>query len=202
MAGQRQQHTAAFQAQIARAALKRDKTVNELPSRDGIHPTLSHGGKKQLLAGADHGFSNGSQAATAEAEAEKAERFEPIGRLKRELEGLQKKSARSPERLRPLVEPEHPEWSVRRPWALLGLSRSSLYYEPAVATEENLRRRRLDPEDTALPFLGSRRLTKWLIERGEAVNRKRVRRLRLLGLEAIYRKPKRRAAGRGHRLYP
>jgi len=94
--------------------------------------------------------------------------------------------------------------SVRRQCQLLGLSRASLYYEPAPETEENLRRmRRLDQEYTAHPFLGSRRRTAWLSEQGEAVNRKRVQRLmRLLGLEALYPKPKRSAARAGHRLYP
>jgi putative transposase len=94
--------------------------------------------------------------------------------------------------------------SIRRQCELLGLSRSSLYYEPAQETEENLRLMRLlDQEYTAHPFLGSRRLTKWLNEQGEAVNRKRVRRLlRLMGLEAIYPRPKLSAAGQGHRIYP
>ena len=111
---------------------------------------------------------------------------------------------RSPERLRPLIEADHPELSVRRQCDLLGLSRSSLYYQGVPESAENLRLMRLlDEEYTAHPFLGSRRLTKWLIERGEAVNRKRVQRLlRLMGLEAIYPKPKLSAAGRGHPIYP
>ena len=94
--------------------------------------------------------------------------------------------------------------SVRRQCELLGLSRSSLHYEPAAETAESLRRmRRIDPAYTAHPFLGSRRLTKWLIGQVEPVSRKRVQRLmRRMGLEAIYPKPKRSAAGRGHRLYP
>lgn len=93
---------------------------------------------------------------------------------------------------------------MRRQCERLGLSRSSLYYEPAAEPAENLRLlRRIDQEYTAHPFLGSRRLTKWLSEQGEAVNRQRVqRRLRVMGLEAIYPKPKRSAAGRGHRIYP
>jgi putative transposase len=63
--------------------------------------------------------------------------------------------------------------------------------------------RLIDREYTAHPFQGSRRLTKWLTKQGEAVNRKRVRRLmRVMGLEAIYPKPKLSAAGRGHRIYP
>jgi putative transposase len=87
---------------------------------------------------------------------------------------------------------------------LLGLSRSSLYYEPATEAVENLRLVGLiGREYTAHPFLGSRRLARWLIEQGEAVNRKRVRRLmRATGLEAIYPRPKLSAAGRGHRVYP
>jgi putative transposase len=86
----------------------------------------------------------------------------------------------------------------------LGLARSSLYYEPTPETPEDLRLMRLiDQEYTAHPFLGSRRLTRWLVERGEVVNRKRVQRLmRVMGLEAIYPKPKLSAAGPGHRIYP
>jgi putative transposase len=103
-----------------------------------------------------------------------------------------------------LVEPSHPELSVRRQCELLGLNRSSLYYQPASETPENLRLMRLiDQEYTAHPFLGSRRLTRWLVQQGEAVNRKRVQRLmRLMGLEAIHPKPKLRGGGRGHRIYP
>ena len=87
---------------------------------------------------------------------------------------------------------------------MLGLCRASLYYQPATETAENLRLMRLiDEEYTAHPFLGSRRMTAWLNGVGEEVNRKRVQRLmRLMGLEAIYPKPRLSLAGRGHRIYP
>lgn len=63
--------------------------------------------------------------------------------------------------------------------------------------------RLIDQEYTAHPFYGSRRMTAWLQGQGHAVNRKRVQRLmRLMGLEAIYPKPRLSAAGRGHRVYP
>jgi putative transposase len=93
MAGKRKQHSAAFKAQVALAALKGDRTVNELAGQFGLHPTLIHGWKKQLLTGAETLFAPGSTAASTDAEAEKTELFEQIGRLKRELEWLKKKVA-------------------------------------------------------------------------------------------------------------
>lgn len=94
--------------------------------------------------------------------------------------------------------------SVRRQCELLGLNRSSLYYEPTGETAEDLRLMRLiDGQYTAHPYYGSRRIMRWLIERGEEVNRKRVQRLmRIMGLEAIYPKPRLSRPGEGHRIYP
>lgn len=94
--------------------------------------------------------------------------------------------------------------SVRRQCELLGLNRSSLYYEPLGETPENLRlMRMIDEQYTACPFYGSRRMMIWLGEQGEEVNRKRVQRLmRKMGLEAIYPKPNLSVAGRGHKVYP
>jgi putative transposase len=93
---------------------------------------------------------------------------------------------------------------VRRQCELLGLSRSSLYYEPGGEAAEDLRlMRRIDEQYTARPFYGSRRMTAWLVEQGEGVNRKRVQRLmRVMGLEAIDPKPRLSRAGEGHRIYP
>jgi transposase len=93
MAGKRKRHTAAFKAQVALAAVKGDRTVNELASHFGVHPTLIHAWKKQLLAGAEAVFANGAGAGTAETEARQAELFEQIGRLKMELEWVKKKAA-------------------------------------------------------------------------------------------------------------
>ena len=49
MAGKRKVHTAAFKAQVALAAYKGDRTANELAGHYGVHPTLIHAWKKQLL---------------------------------------------------------------------------------------------------------------------------------------------------------
>jgi putative transposase len=103
-----------------------------------------------------------------------------------------------------LVEFNHPELSVRRQCELLGLARSTFYYEPTGATSEDLHLMRLiDELYTDCPFYGSRKITEALTRRGEEVNRKRVQRLmREMGLEAIYPKPRLSAAGRGHKIYP
>src|SRR4051794_40132986 len=156
MAAKRKVHTAGFKAQVALAALKGEETINELAGHYGVHPTLIHGGKKQLTAGAESVFGSPAKAASADAEARQAELFEQIGRLKMELEWL-KKMIFSCEHNIPLVDPGHPASSVRRQCELLGLSRSSLYYEPGGEVAEDLRLMRLIVEQyTARPFCGSR----------------------------------------------
>ena len=93
MAGKRKQHTAAFKSQVALAALKGDRTVNELAGQFGVHPTLIHTWKKHLLQGAETVFATGVKADTSDAEARQAELYEQIGRLKMELEWVKKKAA-------------------------------------------------------------------------------------------------------------
>jgi putative transposase len=82
--------------------------------------------------------------------------------------------------------------SIRQQCLLLGLDRSGLYYEPVPESEENHRIMRLmDREYTRHPAFGVRRMNLFLRDKGHAVNEKRVRRLlRLMGLEAVYPKPR------------
>jgi putative transposase len=93
---------------------------------------------------------------------------------------------------------------VRRQCELLGLNRSSFYYEPATETEENLRLMRLlDERYLACPSWGSRKMAVWLKGTGAIVNRKRVQRLmRVMGIEAIYPRPRLSVPDRQHKVYP
>jgi transposase len=93
MAGKRNRHTAAFKAQVALAALKGDRTVNELAAHFGVHPTMIHAWKKQLHQGAETIFASGVKADGGDAEARQAELYEQIGRLQMELAWVKKKAA-------------------------------------------------------------------------------------------------------------
>ena len=110
----------------------------------------------------------------------------------------------SVEQKRALIEPEHPDLSVVRQCTLVGLPRSSLYYESSADNTENLHLMRLiDEQYTRTPFYGSPRMTIWLRGQGHVVNHKRVARLmQLMGLQAIYPKPKSSVAQAGHGVYP
>ncbi len=104
---------------------------------------------------------------------------------------------------RELVEPTG-KLSLRQQCDLLGLARSSLYYEARPETPENLAlMRRLDELHLRHPVYGSRRLGCLLALEGQAVNRKRVvHLLRQMGIEAIYPKGRTSQPGEGHRIYP
>jgi hypothetical protein len=70
--------------------------------------------------------------------------------------------------------------------------------------EENLALMRLlDEQYTRAPFYGSRKMAAWLGTQGFEVNRKRVSRLMtVMGIEAVYPKPKLSVPGEGHKVYP
>ncbi len=87
---------------------------------------------------------------------------------------------------------------------LLDLCRSSLYYQPkATAPADLALMRRIDELYLAHPFLGSRRLTQMLKREGAQVGRLHMATLmRLMGIEAIYRKKRTTIPEKGHRIYP
>ena len=95
-------------------------------------------------------------------------------------------------RRRQLVEGEHPPLSIARQCALLGVSLSGLYYRPKGVSREDLAlMQAMDRQYLETPFYGSRRMKVWLVRQGCQVSRKRVQRLmRIMGLRAIYRRPR------------
>ncbi len=103
-----------------------------------------------------------------------------------------------------MIQRDHSDLSLSRQCRLLGISRSGLYYKPRKTSAENLALMRLmDEQYLRTPFFGSRRMQVHLDRLGHSVNRKRVQRLmRIIGLEAIYPKPRTSIPHPGHRIYP
>ncbi len=95
---------------------------------------------------------------------------------------------------------------VTRQCRLLSLNRSTVYYEPRDRKPGEFELMRLiDEIHLARPFLGRHRIADELKDKGHVVNHKRVQRLmRIMGITAIYRKPKTSNPGSGnsHRVYP
>ena len=84
---------------------------------------------------------------------------------------------------------------------MLKVARSTLYWRPAAASEDELRLMRLiDEQYLTAPFYGSRRLAAVLRRDDRTVNRKRVG--RLMGIEAIYQKPNTSRPHLDHKVYP
>jgi putative transposase len=105
---------------------------------------------------------------------------------------------------RSLVEPTNEQLSIMRQCTLLGLARSSWYYEPVPVDPRTLAlMKAIDREYTAHPFFGVRKITQAMREHGLEVNHKKVARLmRQMGIQAIYAAPKTSIPAQNHKIYP
>ena len=110
----------------------------------------------------------------------------------------------SRERRRQMVDLQHSELSTVRQCALVGISRSSVYYRPRATSLKDLAVMKLiDQQYLGTPYYGSRRMTVWLNRQGHQVSRKRVQcMMRTMGLQAIYRRPRTSQPTPGHKVYP
>jgi putative transposase len=99
---------------------------------------------------------------------------------------------------------EHKRLGIARQCALLGISRSSWYYEASGESPLNLKLMRLiDEEFLEDPSYGARQMAKYLRRQGYWVNRKRVSRLmQKMGLMAIYQRPNTSKPHPEHSIYP
>lgn len=91
MKGKRRQHGADLKARVALAALKGDRTINEVASSFEVHPSMVISWKKQALAELPGVFSGKTPRSEKAAQEQQASLYEQIGRLKVELEWLKKK---------------------------------------------------------------------------------------------------------------
>jgi len=102
------------------------------------------------------------------------------------------------------MELKNPMISLSRQCDLLGMNRSSFYYKSRRNdTYNNFLMRLIDEQYTRRPTFGVEKMRDWLRNQGYWVNEKRVRRLmRLMGLYAIYPKPRTSRSCPKHKVYP
>ena len=199
----RRNHTPAFKAKVALAALKGEKTLTELAQQFDVHPNQITQWKAQLLEGAAGVFGHGAErsvgagrrfegAARQDRRAGAGERF--FGRRAHQG-GLAERKA--------MIDRDHDLPVVRQAKAL-NISRGSVYYKPRPVSPEDLAiMRRIDELHLEYPFAGSRMLRDFLDREGVSIGRRHVATLmKRMGIEAIYRKPNTSKPAPGHKIYP
>lgn len=105
---------------------------------------------------------------------------------------------------RDMLEPNHPELSIRRQCELLGINRSSYYYEAVPVDDETLNLMRVvDEVYTQYPFFGTRQMISYLQRQNIVVGRTRMRGIyNRLGLQAVCPGPHTSKPHPEHKVYP
>lgn len=108
-----------------------------------------------------------------------------------------------PER-RDMIRKENTDLSLTRQCKLLKLNRSSIYYTPVGFNQATIKlMHEIDRIFTKYPFFGSRQIAAYLPQSGLSAGRHRVRRLmRIMGLQAIYKRPNTSKKHPQHPVYP
>src|SRR5712671_6299055 len=127
MSQKRRQHSGEFKARVALAAIRGEKTVKELASEYGVHPVQISQWKRAVQDEVPRIFSSRRGRRAKEEEELKATLYQQIGQLQVEGDWLKKKLDFPVDTKRQMIEVDHPQISIRRQCAFLGLPRASLY---------------------------------------------------------------------------
>ncbi|WP_199823561.1 IS3 family transposase [Labrenzia sp. OB1] len=200
----RRNHSPAFKAKVALAAIKGEQTLVELSQQFDVHANQIKQWKDQLLEGAMGVFGDEAKREPATPPVDVKTLHAKIGELTLE-NGFFVRCARQGgiAGRKEMIDRAH-KLSVVRQAKLLGFSRSSVYYSPRPVSDGDLAlMRRIDELHLDYPFAGSRMLQGLLNGEGLSVGRLHVATLmKKMGIEAIYRRPNTSKPAPGHKIYP
>ncbi|MDA0675088.1 MAG: IS3 family transposase [Proteobacteria bacterium] len=199
----RRNHSPAFKAKVAVAAIKGEKTLIELAQDFDIHPNQIKQWRDQLLQGATGVFGDGSKA-EPEPVIDVKTLHAKIGELTLENDFLRRaRQGGSVAERKKMIDPTA-KLSVSRQAIAMGISRGSVYYKPRPVSDADLKlMHRIDKLHMEFPFAGSRMLQGLLVQEGFKVGRLHVATLmKRMGIEALYRKPNTSKPAPGHKIYP
>ena len=199
----RRNHTPAFKAKVALAAVKGDRTMAQLAEHFDVHPNQITAWKAQLEGGASEVFGPGGGSA-----GRACDRCEVAARQDRRADAGERFFRRSAHQggiaeRKAMIDREH-DLSITRQAEVLQISRGSVYYLPRPVPAADLAiMRRLDRLHLEFPFAGSRMLRGLLAAEGCKIGRRHVKTLmRRMGIEALYRRPRTTKPEPGHKIYP
>ncbi|MEJ5023698.1 IS3 family transposase [Brucella anthropi] len=200
----RRNHSPAFKAKVALAAIRGEQTLVELSQQFDVHANQIKQWKDQLLEGATGVFGDEAKAEPAGPTVDVKTLHAKIGELTLE-NGFFVRCARQGRIAgrKEMIDREH-KLSVVCQAKLLGLSRGSVYYSPRPVSDIDLAlMRRIDELHLEYPFAGSRMLQGLLRGDGLETGRLHVATLmKKMGIEAIYRRPNTSKPAPGHKIYP
>ena len=204
-----QTYTSHQKAKVVLELLSETQTISQLATQYNVTPKTIQNWKKQFLSNASRAFEEDvkqSQEEIAKLRQENDALAKTLGRTTVERDwavgklkslGLSKKD---------LVDPKLTTLPMTRRTALLGISRSSLYYKPVPLSDTNLAiLNRMDEIYTDNPEYGYRMIYQHLLEDGYHIGNNRVLKyMGILGIQALYPHKKRNTSIRQkqHPIYP
>ncbi|WP_213309061.1 IS3 family transposase [Paraburkholderia sacchari] len=199
----RRTHSPAFKAKVALAALKGDKTLAELAQQFDVHPNQITDWKKQLQERVADVFDAGKSAPAAPTVDVKVLHAK-IGQLTLENDFFRRRAQQGGTAGRKAMIDRDHALPVTQQARLVGISRSSAYYQSRGVSEADLKlMRRIDELHLEHPFAGARMLARLLRREGIKVGRRHVSTLmKRMGVEALYRKPNTSRKHAAHRIWP
>ncbi|WP_457814343.1 IS3 family transposase (plasmid) [Sinorhizobium meliloti] len=200
----RRNHSPAFKAKVALAAIRGEQTLVELSQQFDVHANQIKQWKDQLLEGATGVFGDEAKTEPTAPTVDVKTLHAKIGELTLENDFFVRCARQGGIAGRKEMIDRTHRLSVVRQAKLLGFSRGSVYYSPRPVSDGDLAlMRRIDELHLDYPFAGSRMLQGLLKVEGLQAGRLHVATLmKKMGIEAIYRRPNTSKPAPGHKVYP